>query len=337
MTTNITKDNAPTVSVIIPVYNGISTLPKCLESLKNQDYPRPFEVILVDDGSTDGSGDYAENQGVKVLRQQNKGPGIARNTGAEIASGELLVFTDADCVLNHDFITEMVKPLRNPEIVGSQGMYYSRQKNIIARFIQLENSERYDRKTQAEYIDWLATFAACYRRDVFLENGGFSDNYSSEDIEFSFRLANKGYKMVLAPKAMCEHLHYESFFKFIRFKYKRAYWTIWLYRQYPNRLIKDPLTPKSRKSMMLFMVLVVLSFILGIWWKWALYVALVSAGILILSTLPLSFRILKKDLIVGLMTPLFLLTRTASYICGFTKGLFDYFRGVKTVRKSASK
>ena len=337
MTTNITKDNTPTVSVIIPVYNGISTLPKCLESLKNQDYPRPFEVILVDDGSTDGSGDYAENQGVKVLRQQNKGPGIARNTGAEIASGELLVFTDADCVLNNDFITEMVKPLRNPEIVGSQGMYYSRQKNIIARFIQLEFSERYNREKRAEYIDWVSTYAACYQRGVFLENGGFSDNYNSEDAEFSIRLANKGYKMVLAPKAMCEHLHYENFFKFIRYKYRRAYWTVWLYKQFPNRLVKDPLTPQSRKLMMLYFVLAVIFLVLGIWCKAALIPGVAFSGLLILSTMPLTLEILKKDFVVGLLTPFLLLTRTVCYICGFSKGLFDFFRGVKTVKRSAEK
>ena len=337
MTQSIDREKAPSITVIIPVYNGMSTLPKCLESLERQDYPRPLEVIVVDDGSSDGSGDYAESKGCKVIRQRNQGPGVARNKGADIASGELLVFTDADCVLDSDFVTELVMPVMEEGVAGSQGMFYSRQKNIIARFIQLETSERYNRKTQAEYIDLLATFAACYRRDVFLENGGFNDNYSSEDAEFSFRLTDRGYKMVLAPKAMCEHLHYESFFKFIRYKYKRAYWTVWLYRQYPNRLVKDPLTPKSRKSMMLFMVLVVLSLIAGIWWKWALYIALASAVILILSTLPLTIRIMRVDIAVGLMTPLFLLARTVSYICGFTKGLFDYFRGVKTVKKSASK
>jgi len=313
------------------------TLPKCLESLGRQDYPRPLEVIVVDDGSSDGSGDYAESNGCRVIRQRNQGPGVARNRGAEIAGGELLVFTDADCVLDSDFVTELVKPLMDEEVAGSQGIFYSKQKNLVARFIQHETFERIDKEVEAKYIDWVATYAACYRRNVFLENGGFNDTYSSEDAEFSFRLAERGYKMVLAPEARCEHLHYDDFFKFVRYKYKRAYWTVWLYRQYPNRLVKDPLTPKSRKSMMLFMVLSVLSLIAGIWWKWAVYIGLASAVILLLSTLPSTIRILKADIAVGLMTPLFLLTRTASYICGFGKGLFDYFRGVKTVKKSAAK
>ena len=233
----------PSVSVIIPVYNGMSTLGECLDSLEAQDYPNLLEVILVDDGSTDGSGQYAEGRGVEVLYQDNQGPGIARNRGAGKAAGDILVFTDADCILDQTFVSALVKPLENPDVIGSQGVFYSDQKSLVARFIQLEVSERYDKELKSRYIDWVATYGASYRKDVFLENGGFNDTYSSEDVELSFRLVEKGYKMVLAPDARCRHYHFESFWKFLRFKYKRAYWTVWLYKKYPNRMVYDRLTP----------------------------------------------------------------------------------------------
>jgi glycosyltransferase involved in cell wall biosynthesis len=163
----ITKENASPVSVIVPVYNGKTTLAKCLDSIEKQDYPLPLEVIIIDDGSTDKSGEYAESKGFKVLRQQNQGPSLARNNGAKLATGELLVFTDADCVLDENFVTKLVKPLLNSDIVGSQGIFYSRQKNLVSRFIQFEILERIEKQNQAKYIDWVATYAACYNKEIF--------------------------------------------------------------------------------------------------------------------------------------------------------------------------
>lgn len=332
-----TKENAPSVTVVIPVFNGMPTLPACLDSLEAQDYPRPFEVIIVDDGSSDGSGDYAESRGIKVIRQENKGPGLARNTGVEQAQGEYLVFTDDDCILDRDFITEIVRPLPGTDVIGSQGQIYSRQKSLVARFIHHEYGERYDLLNKTQFIDWVATYAACYRKDVFLEIGGFNDTYSSEDCELSFRLAQKGYKMVFAPRARSQHRNFENYFKFFRYKYKRAYWSIWLYKYFPQRIVKDPLTPSSRKIMMLFLGLSAASFAAAIWWPPACYPGFAFALAMLVLTLPLTVRILKKDFMLGLFTPFFLLTRTVSYVFGVSRGLFDYWRGKRTVKKSAAK
>lgn len=334
----ITMNSFPSVTLIIPVYNGMSTLPECLDSLEKQDYPGEVEYIIVDDGSSDGSGEYCISRGFRVMRQQNQGPGVARNIGAKVASGEYLVFTDADCVLNPDFITELVRPLMGTDIIGSQGVFYSNQSNIVARFIQHEVSERMERERKVDYIDWVATYAACYRKDVFLENGGFIDTYSSEDVELSFRLSEKGCRMVMAPKAQCRHRNYENFLKFLRFKYKRAYWTVWLYKKYPRRIAKDRLTPATRKSMMVFMAAAILFMLLSIWWKASFYIAVGWWIVFCISTLPFTFKVIsRKDYTVGMLSPLFLLIRTTIYIAGFTKGLYDYWRGMRTVKRSAVK
>ncbi len=338
MTDNITKENAPSVTVIIPVYNGMSTLPECLDSLKALDYPGALEFIIVDDGSTDQTAEYCESRSVKVIKQKNRGPGVARNTGAREAKGDYLIFTDADCVVDPDFVTELIRPLIGTDIIGSQGQFYSLQKNLVARFIQHEILERVERLKSSEYTDWIATYAACYRKDVFLENGGFSDIYSSEDVELSFRLAGKGYKMVMAPKARCQHRNYENFFKFLRFKYKRAYWTIWLYKRFPERIVHDRLTPSTRKTMMLMMAAAAAFLILGCWYRFCLYIGFFWAALLIASTVPFALKVLRRgDFIMALLSPLFLIARTASYIVGFIKGLTDYWRGVRTVKRSAAK
>ena len=327
----------PSVTIIVPVYNGMSTLPALLDSIERQDFSGQMEVILVDDGSTDKSADYSEKRGYKVIRQENKGPGIARNNGAQVAVGELLVFTDADCKLDSDFITELIKPLLNQDISGSQGVFYSHQKSLVSRFIQAEVFERFDREAKAEHIDWVATYAACYRKSVFLENGGFNDTYSSEDAELSFRLASLGYKMVLADKARTQHKNYESFFEFIWYKYKRAYWTIWLYRTFPNRVFKDKLTPPTRKIMMLLMAGAILSFASSFWNSDMIISGYIFSLLLIMSTLNFSFRAIRNDFVLGITSPIFLIVRTACYIIGFIHGLIDYLLGRRTAKRSSAK
>jgi len=323
--------------VVIPVFNGMSTLPACLDSLEAQDYPIPFEVIIVDDGSSDGSGDYAESRGVKVIRQENRGPGLARNTGVKEAQGEYLVFTDDDCILDRDFITEIVRPLPGTGIIGSQGVLYTKQKSIVARFIQHEYSERHELQSSADYLDWVATYGACYEKAPFLEAGGFNDTYSSEDCELSFRLSEKGFKMVFAANAKLQHKHFENFFKFVRYKYKRAYWTIWLYKQFPNRLVKDKMTPSSRKTMMIYLLMAAVFMFSSIWFRPGMYI---GAGFLLIffaHTVPLSLKIMKEDFFIGLLSPFFLTVRTISYLFGVVKGMIDYNRGIRAVKKSAAK
>ncbi len=333
----MTIANAPSVSVIIPVYNGMSTLPGCLDSLEEQDYLREFEVIVVDDGSSDGSGDYAESRGEKVIRQSNKGPGIARNTGAEAAQGEYLVFTDDDCIWDQNFLTELIKPVLGGGFIGSQGIQYSHQRSLTARFIQYEYSERYRLQAKAEYLDWVATYGACYLKSAFLEAGGFNDTYSSEDCELSIRLGKMGYRMTFAPNARLQHRHFENFGKFLLYKYKRAYWTIWLYKKYPNRIVNDKMTPSSRKTMMIFLSLAVVFGMTAIFLNYGVYLSLFFLIVFLGQTIPLTLRILKIDKVVGLLAPFFLTARTVSYIFGFTKGLIDYKRGIRTAKKSSAK
>ena len=104
------------LSIIVPVYNAEKWLRRCVDSLLNQDLPREdYEIILVDDGSTDGSlkicDEYlAAHPGlVRVIHQPNSGVSMARNTGIELAKGEYLSFVDSDDYITYDFIEKYVK------------------------------------------------------------------------------------------------------------------------------------------------------------------------------------------------------------------------------------
>ncbi|MEE9406316.1 MAG: glycosyltransferase family A protein, partial [Candidatus Aenigmarchaeota archaeon] len=140
-------------SVIIPAYNAEKVLPDCLKALKSQS-TRPLEVIIVDDGSKDSTSDVAKKFGAKVLRPKNKGPASARNLGASKASGDILLFTDADCVPDKDWVKEMMAPFRDKEAAGVQGAYRTKQKQLLAKFSQAEIEDRYRRMGKKGAIDF---------------------------------------------------------------------------------------------------------------------------------------------------------------------------------------
>lgn len=107
------------VSVIIPAYNEVRYIGKAIETLKQQDYDK-IEIIIVDDGSTDGTKELLKNmEGITVLEQHHQGTGIARNYGAKIAKGEILVFIDADMYFPREFIGKLVKPILEGRGIGT--------------------------------------------------------------------------------------------------------------------------------------------------------------------------------------------------------------------------
>ncbi len=242
------------VSVIVPAYNAAETLPLCLAALAAQDYPHEkYEVIVVDDGSTDATAALARAAGVRVITQPNAGPAAARNTGAAAATGDLLLFTDADCAPVPGWLRALAAPFADPRVAGAKGAYLTRQTASVPRFTQLEYRDRYDRMAGAETIDFVDTYSAAYRRDVFLANGGFDTIFptaSVEDQELSFRLAEKGYRLVFAPQAQVYHRHNPTLRAYVRRKFYIGYWKALLARWHPGRLVQDSHTPQVLKLQM---------------------------------------------------------------------------------------
>ncbi|MDD2695462.1 MAG: glycosyltransferase family 2 protein, partial [Anaerolineales bacterium] len=184
------------ISVIIPVKDGVACIRACLEgALAQGGLENEVEVLVVDDGSRDETPLLAEAMGARVLRQENAGPAAARNRGAQAARGEILAFTDADCVPHAEWLKHITAPFADPEVVGAKGVYRTRQASLVARFVQQEYESKYARMRRQASIDFIDTYSAAYRREVFLQNGGFEPAFpvpSVEDQEFSFRLARKG-------------------------------------------------------------------------------------------------------------------------------------------------
>ena len=243
----------PRYSVIVPAYQAAGTLPACLAALAQQSAaPDAYEVIVVDDGSADETASIARAAGVTTIVQPHAGAATARNRGAAAARGDLLLFTDADCAPVEGWIEAIVAPFSDPEVAGAKGTYLSRQRSIVARFTQLEYEDRYDRMLGSERIDFIDTYSAAYRRDIFLANDGFDSRFLiNEDQEFAFRLAEKGYKLVFAPAAQVYHQHNRTLAQYIRRKFKIGMWKVRVTRQHPTQVVQDSHTPGALKAQLL--------------------------------------------------------------------------------------
>ncbi len=245
-------EHIPVYSVIVPAYQAAGSLELCLDALSAQTVARElYEVIVVDDGSTDGTGEIARRAGAQVIAQRNAGAAAARNAGAAVARGNLLLFTDADCAPVPGWIAALVAPFADERVAGSKGTYLSRQRQIISRFTQLEYEDRYDRMAGAETIDFVDTYSAAYRRDIFRANAGFDPAFLfDEDQEFSFRLTEKGYRLVFAPAAQVYHRHNATLAAYIRRKFLMGHWKVLVTRRHPGRAVKDSHTPQALKLQM---------------------------------------------------------------------------------------
>jgi len=318
------------ISVIVPVYNGEDTLGDCLTALETQTLDRNrYEIVVVDDGSTDQTAQVARQHNVCLIQQPNAGPAAARNRGAQEARGELLLFTDADCAPAPDWIEQMLAPFSDPEVVGAKGVYRTRQRKLVARFVQLEYEDKYGRMARQDHVDFVDTYSAAYRRDVFLANGGFDALFptaSVEDQEFSFRLARKGYRLVFVPQAIVYHRHDITLDEYWQRKFNIGYWKALLLHWHPERVGKDSHTPQVLKVQMGLVGLLLLLIILAPFWTLARWTALVVAAFFVLSTVPFLLRVARRDPTVAAVALFLLALRALALGLGLVAGFLHFSR-----------
>ncbi|MEI7556933.1 glycosyltransferase [Candidatus Chlorohelix sp.] len=253
-----------TLSVIVPVYNSASTLTACLEALLEQDF-NPFELIIVDDGSTDSTLKVAKSftsRGIKVISTSHQGAAVARNRGVMEAQGNIILFTDADCTPVPNWVSMMAAgliagiekgQLENVRVVGAKGVYATKQKGLVARFVQLEFEYRYIRLAKQPYLEFVDTYSAAYQRKALLGCGGFDPSFPGaivEDAELAWRLASQGYRMVFLPAAQVGHTHVSTISAYFRRKFRIGYWRVAVYGRHPERLANDSHTSRAAKIQM---------------------------------------------------------------------------------------
>jgi len=229
----------PFISVVIPNRNGAKTIGTCLDAALASRYDS-FEVVVVDDCSTDGSPDIIRKFPCRLIAlSEHGGASKARNAGAEYARGELLFFTDADCVLLEDTLSLAARAFRaHPDAVI--GGTYTPLPYDSGFFSTFQSVFIHYSETKKAAPDYIATHAMLIRRDLFLEYGGFREDFLPilEDVEFSHRLRRVGTLLLMEPGLMVRHIFDYSLAGSLKNAFKKsAYWTTYSLK---NRdLLKD--------------------------------------------------------------------------------------------------
>lgn len=313
-------------SIIIPAYNEEKTLPLCLKSLFRQTIEtEKFEVIVVDDGSSDTTKDVALSYPVRYIFQNNQGPAVARNAGAKVAEGDWIFFIDADCEPAIDWLEEMIKSTQNGAS-GVQGAYLTKQTNLIPKLVQLEFDDRYLLMSNYEKIDLVATYSAGFAKDIFLANHGFDPNFpkaNNEDTEFSYRLSKAGYKLVFASKAFVYHQHPSTLLAYLRTKFWRGYWRMEVYKNYPQKAIKDKYTTNNLKIQVISLLVALFALLMTIFWTQMSIFVLIFILLALFSSIPSAFRLVKSNEITGFLIPFFYFFRSLALALGIIYWIKD--------------
>ena len=198
----------PRVSVVVCAYNAERTMDRCLASLAVLNYP-DYEVIVVNDGSRDRTLEIAESYDYcRIISQPNKGLSAARNVGAEAATGEIVAYTDSDCVADPDWLTYLVARMEAGNLVACGGPNFPPpEDNLVPAAVAVAPGGPTHVLISDEVAEHIAGCNMAFRRDVLQQLGGFDPIYraAGDDVDICWRFQDAGYTIGFSPAAVVWH------------------------------------------------------------------------------------------------------------------------------------
>jgi GT2 family glycosyltransferase/sugar lactone lactonase YvrE len=229
----------PKVSVVVCAYNAGDTLDDCLNSLGHLRYP-DFEVIVVNDGSKDATGDIARRYPVRLIEVPNGGLSAARNIGLSAATGEIVAYTDADVRVDRDWLTYLVQPFLTSDVVGSGGP------NVVPPddpFVAQCVARAPGGPTHVLLDDRIAEHVPgcnmAFRREALLAIDGFNPIYlrAGDDVDICWRLQAKRQRIGFSPSALVWHHHRPSIKAYWRQQVGYGEGEAWLEAHHPEKFV----------------------------------------------------------------------------------------------------
>lgn len=203
----------PSVSIVMPIHNRVDLLRLSLPPLLEQTYPRErYEIILVDDGSTDNVAEQARIlvQGwtgqFRLLSKSNGGPASARNAGVHASNADIIAFIDSDCVAEPDWLETVVGAMLHQGVAGIGAPIVNEQcGKWVARYLEAMNFYRH--RVRDGKVDYLITGNVAFLRSALTSVDGFVEqpNVWVEDVDLSFRLTSAGHKLGVVEKGAVRH------------------------------------------------------------------------------------------------------------------------------------
>ncbi len=239
----------PSVSVIVPTKDRAAELENCLAALFAVDYPPDrFEVIVVDDGSSDRTPDVAQSYPCRyVANDRNRGQSYSRNAGSRAASGEILAFIDSDCVASREWLRELVGFFSWSKVAAAGGLVVGfSDESTLDRYEQVASSlnmgDRLSLMSDDDSMSYVPTCNLLVRKEVYLDLGGLrEDLHVGEDVDLCWRLRTAGWRLVYSPTGLVRHRHRTRLHEMLR--RRAAYGT--------SEALLHSLHPDKRKIMAL--------------------------------------------------------------------------------------
>ena len=239
------------ISVVIPTYNRLPILKKCLSALEKQLIPvgiEGFEIVLVDDGSTDGTRSWLKENSKKfphlhLIEQDHSGPAAGRNLGVQNSKGDVIVFIDSDLVVTNTFLES--------HYLGLISYWKSKGTKLCFTYGTVINTSIFDNPTLEKYkiqdLSWayFATGNVAIDKKI-LENSGLFDTsfclYGWEDLELGERLRTMGVELIKCPRAVGYHWHppltMDQIPRLVNVEKERAKMALVFYKKHPSLRVR---------------------------------------------------------------------------------------------------
>lgn len=319
------------LSVIVATYNRKDELRELLDSLEEQTLRKEeFEVVVVDDGSTDGTVDWLEGHRknssltIRLFRQENSGPAAARNRGMQEASGEYFIFIDSDCTASPHWL-ETISQSVETEKLGAFGGPDEAHESFppllkainytMTSFLTTGGLRGRSGMRLAKY--YPRSFNMGLRKEVWQRIGGFGNLRFGEDIEFSNRILKSGARVAFLPDAIVYHRRRTTLKKFFKQVFNSGVTRVILYKIDPKTLEPLHMLPG------LFVLFVLAATLFAVldedglrFWTVA---AITYVGVMLLAAILAVIR--SKDVRVGFLVAVVFTVQTAGYGLGFLSGI----------------
>jgi glycosyltransferase involved in cell wall biosynthesis len=214
------------VSVVIPTYNEKNKIINCLKSLNNQTYQKDLiEKVVIDDGSIDGTAQYIKKKFPETIFIQKKNTGAydSRNKGVNFSTGDIIAFTDSDCLVDENWISNIVKNLsrNNVSIIGGRIFHVNK---FLSKVIGVSDFGGYQDKNH-KLLNAIPTCNMAVKRIIFNKYRFDPNLRSSGDRLFSWKLIEAGYKLIFCPDVVVTHDPSVKFTKFLerKFRYGKSF------------------------------------------------------------------------------------------------------------------
>lgn len=242
----------PPVSVGVAAYNAEATIRPLLDSLRELSYPT-YEVIIVDDGSTDATPDIvAEYRGddspITLIQQENQGASAARNRAFEAANYDIVAYTDSDTQVDSEWLTHLVAPFEDPEVGATTGQTIFETNDTCTSWVR--SVDIAIRNARREETTRLANGPNCaFRCDLLAETGGFNpDWFHAEDTAVSYEVYAHGYEIRYVPDAKVYHVPEDDWRDYLSKRYRDAKaFTRMLFTHPDHAAVKDDFVPPTWK------------------------------------------------------------------------------------------